>query len=149
MRLLGHGKEGAKRFCAIMNLPKPPTKFKKYQEMLLDVSKELSDFHRMNAIDESQKVFNDGKPAMLIGFDGTWLKRGFNSHYCVVSASYPLSNKIIGTYPVIRYCSKCKGRGQLGECDCNFRGSSGAMEAFGAVKLIEELRDDNGAYCDR
>lgn len=86
---------------------------------------------------------------MLIGFDGAWPTRGFNSHYCVVTASCPLSNQIIGTFNVIRYCSKCQGKGPLGNCECNYRGSSGGMEAFGAVKLVEDLRDDCEVYCDR
>ncbi|GFS53136.1 uncharacterized protein TNCV_4516791 [Trichonephila clavipes] len=50
MRCIGKGAEAARMFCGIMNLPPPPTKFSKYNKMLLGATKDVCDATMKDAV---------------------------------------------------------------------------------------------------
>ncbi|GFV13492.1 transposable element Tcb1 transposase [Trichonephila clavipes] len=53
MRCIGKGAEAARMFCGIMNLPPPPTKFSKYNKMLLCATKDVCDAMIKDAVEEA------------------------------------------------------------------------------------------------
>ncbi|GFV29784.1 uncharacterized protein LOC103524116 [Trichonephila clavipes] len=53
MRCIGKGSEAARMFCGIMNLPPPPTKFSKYNKMLLGATKDVCDATMKDAVKEA------------------------------------------------------------------------------------------------
>ncbi|GFT28528.1 hypothetical protein TNCV_429331 [Trichonephila clavipes] len=55
MRCIGKGTEAARIFCGIMNLPPPPTKFSKYNKMLLGATKDVCDATIKDAVEETVK----------------------------------------------------------------------------------------------
>ncbi|GFY24185.1 uncharacterized protein TNCV_1012381 [Trichonephila clavipes] len=78
MRCIGKGAESARMFCGIMNLPPPPTKFSKYNHILLQTTRETCEHSMAEAVREAVDE-NDGKRDLAVAVDGSWQKRGFSS----------------------------------------------------------------------
>ncbi|GFV22046.1 hypothetical protein TNCV_4527311 [Trichonephila clavipes] len=53
MGCIGKGAEAARMFCGIMNLPPLPTKFSKYNKMLLGATKDVCDAMMKDAVEEA------------------------------------------------------------------------------------------------
>ncbi|GFX71547.1 uncharacterized protein TNCV_2695351 [Trichonephila clavipes] len=53
MRCTGKCAVAARMFCGIMNLPPPPTKFSKYNKMLLGATKDVCDATMKDAVEEA------------------------------------------------------------------------------------------------
>ncbi|GFW57957.1 hypothetical protein TNCV_1419041 [Trichonephila clavipes] len=53
MRCIGKGAESARMFCGIMNLPPPPTKFSKYNHILLQATRETCEHSMAEAVREA------------------------------------------------------------------------------------------------
>ncbi|GFS52249.1 uncharacterized protein TNIN_137601, partial [Trichonephila inaurata madagascariensis] len=53
MRCIGKGAESARMFCGIMNLPPPPTKFSKYNKILLQATRETCEDSMAEAVREA------------------------------------------------------------------------------------------------
>ncbi|GFW84754.1 uncharacterized protein TNCV_680421 [Trichonephila clavipes] len=70
------GAESARMFCGIMNLPPPPTKFSKYNHILLQATRETCEHSMAEAVREAVDE-NDGKRDLAVTVDGSWQKRGF------------------------------------------------------------------------
>ncbi|GFW49233.1 uncharacterized protein TNCV_3057431 [Trichonephila clavipes] len=65
MRCIGKGAESARMFCGIMNLPPPPTKFSKYNHILLQATRETCEHSMAEAVREAVDE-NDGKRTLLL-----------------------------------------------------------------------------------
>ncbi|GFX15019.1 uncharacterized protein TNCV_4897871 [Trichonephila clavipes] len=65
MRCIGKGAESARMFCGIMNLPPPPTKFSKYNHILLQATRETCEHSMAEAVREAVDE-NDGKGTLLL-----------------------------------------------------------------------------------
>ncbi|GFV82370.1 uncharacterized protein TNCV_3443601 [Trichonephila clavipes] len=76
MRCIGKGAESARMFCGIMNLPPPPTKFSKYNHILLQATRKPVNTVWQKAVREAVDE-NDGKRDLAVAVDGSWQKRGF------------------------------------------------------------------------
>ncbi|GFS71575.1 uncharacterized protein NPIL_175071 [Nephila pilipes] len=72
MRSIGKGTESAVMFCGIMNLPPPPTKFTKFNNILLQAARETCEESMAEAVEE-----NDGGRDIAVAVDGSWQKRSF------------------------------------------------------------------------
>ncbi|GFT55420.1 hypothetical protein TNCV_3189271 [Trichonephila clavipes] len=59
------GAESARMFCGIMNLPPPPTKFSKYNHILLQATRETCEHSMAEAVREAVDE-NDGKGTLLL-----------------------------------------------------------------------------------
>ncbi|GFS88024.1 uncharacterized protein TNCV_3929981 [Trichonephila clavipes] len=88
MRCIGKGAESARMFCGIMNLPPPPTKFSKYNHILLQAARETCEHSMAEAVREAVDE-NDGKRDLAFAVDGSWQKCFFffeewlgDSHKC-------------------------------------------------------------------
>ncbi|GFY20962.1 uncharacterized protein TNCV_3990061 [Trichonephila clavipes] len=86
MRCIGKGAEAARMFCGIMNLPPPPTKFSKYNKMLLGATKDVWDATMKDAVDEAVQE-NQNIRDIPVAVDGTWQKRGYSSMNGVVTVT--------------------------------------------------------------
>ncbi|GFY39442.1 uncharacterized protein TNIN_33541 [Trichonephila inaurata madagascariensis] len=69
MRCIGKGAESARMFCGIMDLPPPPTKFSKYNKILLQATKETCEDSMAEAVREAVDE-NDGKKDIAVAVDG-------------------------------------------------------------------------------
>ncbi|GFV22464.1 uncharacterized protein TNCV_2839201 [Trichonephila clavipes] len=65
MRCIGKGAESARMFCGNMNLPPPPTKFSKYNHILLQATRETCEHSMAEAVREAVDG-NDGKGTLLL-----------------------------------------------------------------------------------
>ncbi|GFU29578.1 uncharacterized protein NPIL_658771 [Nephila pilipes] len=84
MRCIGKGAEYAVMFCGIMNLPPPPTKFTKFNNILLQAARDTYEESMTEAVREAVEE-NDGGRDIVV--DGSWQKRGFSSKNGVVTAT--------------------------------------------------------------
>ena len=83
-RSIGRGHSGLRRFCGVMNLPKPVSKaaFQRHQKHLYTAAKSVAEASMQQAVAEV-KSLNAKKEQDLnvaaVTFDGTLMKRGFTS----------------------------------------------------------------------
>ncbi|GFY70951.1 uncharacterized protein TNIN_398001 [Trichonephila inaurata madagascariensis] len=68
MRCIGKGAESARMFCGIKNLPPPPTKFSKYNKILLQATRETFEDSMAEAVREAVDE-NDGKKDIAVAVD--------------------------------------------------------------------------------
>ncbi|GFU31892.1 uncharacterized protein NPIL_694341 [Nephila pilipes] len=127
MRCIGKGNSAAKTFCAVMNLPPPPAKFERYNDILLRSLIKVSRESMKNAVEDTVKNNNRDITA---AFDGSWQKRGHTSLNGVVSATCLETGKVLDFKCLSKYCFKCKNRNNKDHtCEKNFEGFSGGMES--------------------
>ncbi|GFS64835.1 uncharacterized protein NPIL_557541 [Nephila pilipes] len=74
MRSIGRGAEAGRMFCAILNLPQPPTRFAPYNKSLLNAVKLFSKGTTQKATQEA--VWENGSNKNIaVAVDGAWQKR--------------------------------------------------------------------------
>ncbi|GFU62936.1 uncharacterized protein NPIL_584011 [Nephila pilipes] len=74
MRCIGKGNSAAKTFCAVMNLPPPPAKFERYNDILLRSLIKVSSESMRNNVEDTVKNNNSNRD-ITAAFDGhsyTW-----------------------------------------------------------------------------
>ncbi|GFW06127.1 uncharacterized protein TNCV_4479181 [Trichonephila clavipes] len=136
MRCIGKGAEAARMFCGIMNLPPPPTKFSKYNKMLLGATKDVCDATMKDAVKEAVQE-NQNIRDIPVAVDGTWQKRGYSSMNGVVTVTSVDTGKVIDTEILSKHCV-CKDKKKHGPvCKKNFNGYSGRMEVDGALSIFQ------------
>ncbi|GFV19828.1 uncharacterized protein TNCV_480541 [Trichonephila clavipes] len=135
MRCIGKGAEAARMFCGIMNLPPPPTKFSKYNKMLLGATKDVCDATMKDAVKEAVQE-NQNIRDIPVAVDGTWQKRGYSSMNGVVTVTSVDTGKVIDTEILSKHCV-CKDKKKHGPVCKNFNGYSGRMEVDGALSIFQ------------
>ncbi|GFW74851.1 uncharacterized protein TNCV_5138301 [Trichonephila clavipes] len=136
MRCIGKGREAARMFCGIMNLPPPPTKFSKYNKMLLGATKDVCDATMKDVVKEAVQE-NQNIRDIPVAVDGTWQKRGYSSMNGVVTVTSVDTGKVIDTEILFKHCV-CKDKKKHGPvCKKNFNGYSGRMEVAGALSIFQ------------
>lgn len=147
LRAVGLGREGARMFCGIMNIPPPPSRFQHYIAILLEAIKQVAQSSMDDALNEAITINNDSKD-LCVTFDGTWQKRGHSSMNGVVSASCFDTGKIVDIEVMSRHCL-CESKlteNHNDDCKANYYGSSGGMEVFGAKKIFERSVEKQTRY---
>lgn len=156
-REVGKGYLSIKKFTGLLNMP-PCISLQRYnaindklhkayavaaQSSTLKASKET---HELIA-SKSNLVTN--VTDCRVSFDGTWQKRGHASINGVVTAISGENGKCLDTYVMSKHCKGCviwNGKeNQIGyiewlsnhQCSINHVGSSGSMEAAGAVEIYK------------
>ncbi|GFU16253.1 uncharacterized protein NPIL_87171 [Nephila pilipes] len=71
MRFIGRGAEAGRMFCALMNLPQPPTRFAPYNKRLLNAVKLISEETVQMAAQEAVRE-NGSNKNIAVAVDGTW-----------------------------------------------------------------------------
>ncbi|GFX40149.1 uncharacterized protein TNCV_4317851 [Trichonephila clavipes] len=136
MRCIGKGAESARMFCGIMNLPPPPTKFSKYNHILLQATRETCEHSMAEAVREAVDE-NDGKRDLAVAVDGTWQKRGFSSKNGLVTVTSVDTGKVIDVEVLSKHCICPNKTKHLQNCKINFEGYSGKMEVAGALSIFQ------------
>ncbi|GFX33437.1 uncharacterized protein TNCV_4122711 [Trichonephila clavipes] len=137
MRCIGKGAESARMFCGIMNLPPPPTKFSKYNHILLQVTRETCEHSMAEAVREAVDE-NDGKRDVAV--DGSWQKRGFSSKNGLLTVTSVDTGKVIDVEVLSKHCICPNKTKHLQNCKRNFEGYSGKMEVAGALSIFQRFQ---------
>ncbi|GFY16751.1 uncharacterized protein TNCV_2788731 [Trichonephila clavipes] len=135
-RCIGKGDESARMFCGIMNLPPPPTKFSKYNHILLQARKETCEYSMAEAVREAVDE-NDGKRDFAVTVDGSWQKRGFSSKNGLVTVTSVDTGKVIDVEVFSKHCICPNKTKHLQNCKRTFEGYSGKMEVAGALSIFQ------------
>ncbi|GFU34084.1 uncharacterized protein TNCV_3198931 [Trichonephila clavipes] len=136
MRCIGKGAEAARMFCGIMNLLPPPTKFSKYNKMLLGATKDVCDATMKDAVKEAVEE-NQNIRDIPVAVDGTWQKRGYSSMNGAVTVTSVDTGNVIDTEILSKHCV-CKDKKKHGPvCKKNFNEYSGRMEVDGALSIFQ------------
>lgn len=147
MRCVGIGLAGSQTFCAMMNLPPPPTKFVFHYAILKDVLKEVAEESMKKAAEEAV-VENSGNNDIAAAFDGSWQKRGYTSLNGVVTVTSFDTGKVLDVEVLSKYCQGCtkpNNRPGIHEgCVKNYEGSSGGMETDGIQKIFHRSERERG-----
>jgi hypothetical protein len=140
LRCIGIGQETGELFAGVMNLPKP-SKFAKYNKILLPIAKMVCVEAMKEAVEETVRQ-NDGNRDITCAFDGTWQRRGFSSLNGVVTAMSITTGQVLDVQVMSKYC-QCKTRLEnkhSNSCIANFSGTSGGMEVEGVKKMFERSK---------
>ena len=159
MRSIGSGYTGAKKFCAVMNIPTLPTKnnYGKMNKTLRSAVYQVANDSMKRAGEEiKEKSLND----CGVSVDGCWQKRGFVSlNGCVAALSID-TGKVLDVEPMSRYCKQCQVHSKLDrnskeflsfqqthtDCKANFKGSAPAMEPEGAQRIFQRSFAKHGLH---
>ena len=93
-----------------------------------------------------------------ISADGTWRKRGYSSLYGVVTAISIVTGKVVDYEVMSKECRECMlwkdkegtdefmewWEGHQANCNANFEGSSGAMDAAGVLSIYQRSVENYG-----
>ena len=113
MRSLGKGHSGAKKFCALMNMPKPLGK-KAYRETSKTIGQHIKSIAKKSMTDaaaEIRRAKNANEDAVVncpVSCDGTWQRWGYYSlNGCITVISID-SGKVLDAEPMSRSCKQCQ-----------------------------------------
>lgn len=74
LRSFGKGQSGAAMLCAILNLPSPPSKFTRYNQILVESSQKVATSNMKEAVEQAVKL-NENSRDLPVALDGTWQKK--------------------------------------------------------------------------
>ncbi|GBN79115.1 hypothetical protein AVEN_32907-1 [Araneus ventricosus] len=104
LRSIGKGAEAGRMFCAVMNLPQPPTRFQEYNKRLLNATRAVCESTMQTAAKEAI-VENNSDNNIAMTVDGTWQKRGYKSLNGVVTVASMDTGKVIDVDELSKYCA--------------------------------------------
>ncbi|GFV37563.1 uncharacterized protein TNCV_4981851 [Trichonephila clavipes] len=136
MRCIGKGAESARMFCGIMNLSPRPTKFTKYNHILLQATRETCEHSMAEAVREAVDE-NDGKRDLAVAVDGSWQKRGFSSKNGLVTVTSVDADKVIDIEVFSKHCICPNKTKHLQNCKRNFEGYSGDGDSKAFTSIVE------------
>lgn len=138
LRAIGKGRAAAEKFCGIMNLNPPVSKYHIHERYLVSRSESVCKQSMRKAVEEAVSK-NDGCRDLSVAIDGSWQKRGHTSLNGIVSATSLESGKVLDIEILSKFCLCSNKLINIHEegCSANFAGTSGAMEVAGAVKIFE------------
>lgn len=139
-RSIGKGKSAADTLCAVMDLPKPPSRFQLYNEIIHEATEEIAEATMTQAAREAVTE-NDGEKDIAGVFDGTWQKRGHTSLNGVFTVTSMDTGKVLDAVVLSKHCSCSKmtklGKSHAEKCTKNYEGSSGGMEVAAAKEVFK------------
>ncbi|GFV35082.1 uncharacterized protein TNCV_2304341 [Trichonephila clavipes] len=103
MRCIGKGAESARMFLRYHESSPPPTKFSKYNHILLQATRETCEHSMAEAVREAVDE-NDGKRDLAVAVDGSWQKRGFSSKNGLVTVTSVDTGKVIDVEVFSKHC---------------------------------------------
>ncbi|KYN05834.1 hypothetical protein ALC62_03230 [Cyphomyrmex costatus] len=149
MRILGIGLNGMKKFCAMMDLPKPifQSTYDLIVKSILTASTSVRNLSMEKAAKQEIKENNE----IIVSGDGTWRKRGFSSLFGLVTLIGWFTGKVLDVCVKSKYCKSCefwkKREGSAEyeewaenhnlECQCNHSGSAGKMEVDAVTEMFQ------------
>ena len=162
MRNIGHGFSGAKRFCAVMNIPHLPTKnnYGKLNKTLKSAVFNVAAESMRKAGEEVRSIIGETTAECGVSVDGCWQKRGYVSlNGCITTISTD-NGKILDVEAMSRYCKECEFYNKLDKnsaryetwkanhsnCKADFKGSAPAMEPEGAERIFKRSFEKHGLH---
>ena len=162
-RNIGVGHQGLLKFSAVMNMMAPmhQNSYSDHVKAICNAAQNVAKRSMENAVEELKEFYEpeeDGFYNVGISADGTWRKRGFSSSFGVVTALSLLTGKAVDVEVMSKECRECMGwrekqgtvefnewwEGHQATCHANFEGSSGAMDAAGALAICQRSVDNYG-----
>lgn len=137
-RCIGKGEQAAQTFCALMDLPTPPS-LKRYRSLLHTATKVVCENTMKKAAEECVEENDQNRDVTAI-FDGSWQRRGHTSLNGVVTAIAANIGKVVDVRVYSKYC-RCKKRlknEHENNCAANYTGSSGGMEVAGVLDMFRQ-----------
>jgi len=143
LRAIGKGHAAGNVFCSLLELPSPVA-----NKSYISYNKELHSALEKCAQDSMKRATNeaisentaDVKTDLAVAIDGTWQKRGFTSMNGVISVTSVDTGKVLDVAIMSKYCQSCaiglSQETETHECTKNYEGSSGGMEAAGALEIF-------------
>lgn len=144
LRSIGKGQTAGKIICGMLNIPAPPTKYRKHEEKLCRAIEELSRDSMKKAVKEV--VTMNKSSDLCVAVDGSWQKRGHMSLNGVLSVTSVDTGKVIDVSIMSKFCV-CPGKNEnihKENCSANYRGTSGGMEVCGAVEVFSRSQQMYG-----
>lgn len=155
MRAIGRGRTGLATFCGMMSMP-PPVSPRHYSSYNLKL-KEASDVEREKSMSaaaahlrEVAKAKDDEIVDVKVTCDGTWSRRGHQALHGVVVVAAWDTGQVLDVEVLSKFCDLCNAKRHIdptsvefldwwevhqANCSANYYGSSGAMEAAGALRI--------------
>ncbi|KAK3748587.1 hypothetical protein RRG08_011669 [Elysia crispata] len=172
VRSLGLGYSALENFSLYTNCPRPMSK-KCYQSTFSKIhaaSKEVAEESMVRAAEEVKTLRGKGDPNSRssdtefvdcnVSLDGTWQRRGHSSHHGVVTAISVETGKCLDSEIMSNICKGCqfweknKKVDEAGymkwkldhplACKANHKGSAGAMESVGSVRIFSRSEEQRG-----
>lgn len=139
LRTVGKGETPAQSICGILNLPAPPSKFKKHEAFLGRICEDLCKQQMKIAVEEAVNETEDpGSRKLCVAVDGSWQRRGHVSLNGIVSVTSVDTGKVLDVHVLSKYCL-CPDKNNkvhLDSCKANYVGTSGGMEVDGALNIF-------------
>lgn len=158
MRQLGKGYSGAVTLAKVMNMPPPPwhSAYQKISAKLCKAAENVASKSMMNAATEVRCVVRSTECG--VSGDGTWQRRGHSSLNGCVSLISIDTGKIIDVEGMSSKCRACHSKSKLSptsaeflewkanhtQCQANYTGSAGGMEAVGLYRMFERAERSRG-----
>ncbi|GFW47279.1 uncharacterized protein TNCV_1606511 [Trichonephila clavipes] len=135
MRCIGKGAESARMFCGIMNLPPPPTKFSKYNHILLQATRETQNtVWQKLFVKQLMKMIEKGTLLLLLMVAGRSVVFSSKNGWRTVTSVD--TGKVIDVEVFQNVFVRTKLK-HLQNCKRNFEGYSGKMEVAGALSIFQ------------
>ncbi|XP_077489628.1 uncharacterized protein LOC144100613 [Amblyomma americanum] len=158
MRQLGKGYSGAVTLTKVMNMPAPPwhSAYQKISAKLYKAAETVAFKSMMNAAAEL-RCFVQSTECGVSG-DGTWQRRGHSSLNGCVTLICIDTGKVIDVEGMSSKCRACHSKSKLNpssteylewkanhtQCQANYTGSAGGMEAVGLYRVFERAERSRG-----
>ena len=167
MRLLGVGLQGAEKFCAFMDLPRPVfhSFYDSVVKRIRDAAKTVCDYSLYRSgkeeMEKTAEAENVAEPTGLtVSGDGSWKKRGFSSLFGIASLIGYYTNKVLDVIIKSSYCRACVYwekknnsaeyeewlESHQAECSANHKGSAGKMEVDGICDMFKRSETLHNKY---
>lgn len=78
LRSIGKGQSAAAMLCGILNLPSPPLKFTRYNQILVESWQKVATSTMKEAVEQAVKL-NENSRDLPVALDGTWQKKDATS----------------------------------------------------------------------
>lgn len=164
MRVLGLGQYGMRKFCGLMDLPKPVAQ-STYDAIVRSIriaTKAVTDASLKNAAIEERTATREAgiladDTGIVVSGDGTWKKRGFSSLFGVVTLIGNLTGKVVDVLIKSAYCKTCEywekksntaeyedWNKKEHECSADHEGSAGKMEVNGIQEIFQRSLELHG-----
>lgn len=110
-RLARNGQACLQKFCTIMDMPKPPSRWAIHQKVAKTAFEKRSEQSMHTALQEELQTSDPlESQGLSASFDGSWMRRGFQSLTGFVVAMGLVTKKVLGFDVRHKYCPKCKGK---------------------------------------
>lgn len=107
-RLARNGEACLKKFLALMNMAMPPSDWTTHQSVTEKAFLNRAEKSMAKAVEEEKNGSENQE--VSASFDGSWMRRGFQSLVGFVSSIGLLTKKVLGVDVRHKYCPSCKGK---------------------------------------